>query len=207
MNLYKDKLLIVTYTAYIEFVARTSSIKLQGDILPKDFDSSMIGFWHGDSFTMNLLLRELRHYNHNISVVVTQDKRGDYIHGVLTTYHTKTLRIPDGAAIRPFLATLKETSQLGNETICIALDGPLGPYKETKKLLFMLSEHAKKPCILLNVNYSKAIKLSKRWDYYTIVLPFSKITFTAHHLGITQQEDLKQFKLYKQFIHSKSQCS
>ena len=46
----------------------------------ESFDGNqVVGFWHEDSFIMNLLLREVTKENCKMSVLVTGDPRGDYI--------------------------------------------------------------------------------------------------------------------------------
>ena len=46
----------------------------------ESFDGNqVVGFWHEDSFIMNLLLREVTKENCKMSVLVTGDPRGDYM--------------------------------------------------------------------------------------------------------------------------------
>lgn len=192
-----DKIISKVYISYIELVAKTSCISLEGDFRKEIIDECIVGFWHGDSFGMNFLLREISDEKRNLNVVVTIDKRGNFIENIMNNYGVKALRMPDGIKMKGFLRSLKEKSKEKNNTLCITLDGPVGPYKDPKKVGFMLSNESKKPIILINVNYSRKLTLKNRWDKYVIPLPFSKIKFTSYNFGVIEKEELRNFEELK----------
>lgn len=195
-----DKVVSRFYISYIQLVSRTSSVKIEGVTNENIINNAIVGFWHGDSFAMNLLLQKINNNNREINVVVTKDKRGNYIESIIKKFGAGALRMPDGIKMKGFLRELKDKSKESNSTLCIALDGPLGPYKDPKKVAFMLSNEAMKPCILVESSFSRKITLNKRWDKYVIPLPFSKIQFELKSLGVTQREELKNFNEYKKRI-------
>lgn len=185
------------FSLYIELVARTSDIRVKGDVDFYQLRNSIIGFWHGESFALNLLMREIQDENRNMKVVVTKDKRGNYIEEMVRNYGIGALRMPDGIKMKSFLKDLKIEGKRKDTTVGIALDGPLGPLREPKKIAFMLSKEGNKPCILVKGEYSRKINLKKRWDNYLIPLPFSKVTFTMINYGIVKEEELKDFEKVK----------
>lgn len=195
-----EKILSWMIRAYIELIAKTSSIKCTGQIDDRLMANAILGFWHQDSMGMNFLLRQMQKSHHQTQIIVTADKRGNYIEGVIAKYGAKALRMPDGMRLRPFLQNLKEKAKEERANLCIALDGPLGPLHEPKKLGFMLAHEANKPCVLIKVEYTRKIHLYKRWDKYVIPLPFGKITFTAYYIEKVTKEDLRDFANYKQKI-------
>lgn len=199
VNLSK-KFIIKLYILYIEFVARTSQITLSSSLSLNDLGDKIIGFWHGDSLSMNLLLRTFKFKNTPTHVIVTKDARGDYIESILNYYQATALRLPDGIALRGFFKDLLATSKQPSSTLCIALDGPLGPYQEPKKLAPKLAYESQKEFWLVKVSYSHKLSLHKRWDHYAIPLPFSHITFTLYSLNKVEQADLKNFHSYKSLI-------
>lgn len=200
MSLIYEKLLTKIYILYIELVCKTSTITFPNNNI--QFNNSIIGFWHGDSFSMNMLLREKYKDKGNIKVVVTKSKRGNFIESIIEKYNGETLRMPDGIEMKKYLRRLKDESVKENISIVIALDGPLGPYKEPKKLGPTLSKEGKKDFVVLDVKYSKSISLKSRWDKYSIPLPFTKIEFIAYNFGIVSEDNLKKYKDYKEIIKS-----
>ena len=185
------------FILYIETVARTSRITVNGDVDYYKLRNSIIGFWHGESFGLNLLMREIQDEGRKMKVVVTRDSRGNYIEEMLKNYGIGALRMPDGIRMKSFLRKLKAEGSQENNTVGIALDGPLGPYREPKKIAFMLSNEGNKPCILVKGEYSRKITLKKRWDNYIIPLPFSKANFTLVNYGIVEKKELKEFNKIK----------
>ena len=58
LKLDRDRLLSNVYISYLRLIWKTSDIEYEGEI--KDFTNSIIGFWHGDSYVMNLAIKNLR---------------------------------------------------------------------------------------------------------------------------------------------------
>lgn len=202
IGLKLDQLIGKAYIGYLELVARTSKIEVE--FLEKaDVKNCILGFYHGDSYVMNLLMRELKEEDLKASIVVTADKRGNYIEELLNYYNMKALRMPDGIRMKSFLRELKEESKKRNETLVISLDGPLGPLQEPKKIGFMLSNHSQKEFLGVKLDITRKIRLTKRWDNYIIPLPFSKIKFTISNFGIVSKEELADFNNYKEVVKIK----
>lgn len=79
----------------------------------ESFDGNqVVGFWHEDSFIMNLLLREVTKENCKMSVLVTGDPRGDYIQYMIEKCRQDAVRIGygfcDTGTLRELLTQLKE---------------------------------------------------------------------------------------------------
>lgn len=200
----RDKIIKFVLSEYLELVYRTSSIEFDADELKnKSLKNSIVGFWHGDSYVMNLLLKTIIKDNINPRVVVTADKRGDFIENIIKKYGGKALRMPDGVKMKGFLRELKEICKAENSTLCIALDGPKGPIYEAKKIGFMLAVDSVKPLIGINVIFSRKFNITKRWDNYVIPLPFTKIKFKANNFGHIDREFLTRFKDNKEIIKDK----
>lgn len=126
-------LLSLIFLFYLKLVAVTGRL----EIINKDKieENSMVGYWHGDSYCMMLVLRQVSKKIKRINVIVTADKRGDVIEKIISHYGAIALRIPDGLKIRYYLRQLKEASK-SEGILATALDGPLGPIHEPKKLIF-----------------------------------------------------------------------
>lgn len=198
-------LLTNIFLIYLRVVIWTGKIDINYyNGLKKDqLHNAILGFWHGDSCLMYLLAKKLVHEGITASVVVTADYRGDFIERICKAYGIKVLRIPDGVRCREYLEALKKEAQTKNTTLCIALDGPLGPLHEPKKLAFFLSNSAKKPVVVMQMKATKKITLNKRWDFYAIPLPFSLLKVVGYPLEIVSDEQLRHFKKYKEMIKTR----
>lgn len=175
------------YYAYLKLLEKT--VHLDAD-MPEGLElGAVIGFWHEDSYIMNLLLKTFPG-DQDISVIVTSDGRGDYIEYLLKRCRGKAIRLPDGNRCRKFMEDLTNTAKDRGKSLALAMDGPLGPRRIPKTLAFYLSEKGKKDFIAVRVDYSRAISLSKRWDHYKIPLPFTTITVTMDHYGVTGRKNI-----------------
>ena len=145
---------------------------------------------------MNLAINKLISKDIDLKVVVTADKRGDYIENILNYYGGKALRMPDGIKMKGFLKDLKTESKKENGTLAIALDGPLGPFHEPKKIAPLLSNESGKELIGFKIDYSNKISLNKRWDKYSIPLPFTRIRINTVNFGVVTKDDLRGYREY-----------
>lgn len=202
IKLVKEKVISKLFIGYLEFVSKTSTIifENEGEVNCEILKNCILGFWHGDSCSMNLVIKKIAKEDMNISAIVTADERGNYIEKVLNNYGTSALRMPDGLKMRGFLKNLKEESRKDNLTLALALDGPLGPLHEPKKMAFLLSNESNKKFIGIKLDYSKKIIFKRRWDKYVIPLPYSKIKIRAINFGVTRKTDLRNFQEYGDLI-------
>lgn len=187
------------YIKYLELVYKTSKIEINlnnEDIIK----NSIIGFWHGDSYVMNLLMKKLSKEKIDVAVIVTADQRGDYIEETLNYYNMRALRIPDGIKIKSFFRALNDESKKENSTLVISLDGPLGPLYEPKKIGFKLANTSEKNFLATKIEVKRKITLARRWDNYIIPLPFSEIKFSIVNFGKISREELINFNVYKEEI-------
>jgi lysophospholipid acyltransferase (LPLAT)-like uncharacterized protein len=159
----------------------------------------MVGYWHGDSCCVQIVLQQLSLKN-KINVIVTADKRGDTIERMINRYGAEAIRLPDGLKMRPFFKELKEGSKAHGEILAASLDGPLGPLHEPKKLLFLLASQADKEMVYIHFQYRCVLRLGNRWDQYVIPLPFCKITAEVETLGRIGENELRNFKEYRKVL-------
>lgn len=175
------KILSRLFYAYLKCLEKTAHVKWEG--MESFNGNQVVGFWHEDSFAMNLLLREITETDNKMSVLVTGDPRGDYIQYMIEKCRGEAVRIGygfcDTGTLRELLTSLKEEKR----SIAIAMDGPLGPRHIPKKMTYFLSEKGEVPLASVSVKYSKKLALKGRWDHYRIPLPFTEVTFQFHNYG------------------------
>ena len=180
---------------YLKFVAKTGKVEVQG--AEKISPNCVFGYWHGDSVSMQLVLMKLARGFKNVKVIVTADTRGDVIEHIIESFGATTLRLPDGLKIKPFFKELKEESRSGGSILATALDGPVGPLHEPKKLLFLLASEAEKELLYIRFSYKRILRINRRWDKYVIPLPFCSIKGEIETLGRVEKVHLREFEEYK----------
>ncbi len=174
-----------SFTRYLLLIDRTVKIVWQED--NRYGDSQIFGFWHEDSFFMNLVLERLSHKTTPVDVIVTADTRGNYIENMIRRCGGNALRVPDGYQAFAALRKIVQDSYEKTHSIAVALDGPLGPRHEPKKLAFYLSEHAEEDFVGISLTYSSCLRLTRRWDKYVIPLPFTTVTVSVKNYGIVKK--------------------
>ncbi|MBU3145094.1 lysophospholipid acyltransferase family protein [Clostridium sp. CF012] len=181
---------IITFISiyYIEFVYKTSKIVSTGQyaLLEEGHDEKfIIVFWHGDSYCLYPYLR-----GQGLYVITTNNGRGDYINLICNHFGYKTIRVPDESEGGNFLFKIRrEINGHSCANLTITLDGPLGPYHESKRFPFITAVLTKRKVLPLTINCKKKIQLKGRWDKFTIPLPFNQIELHVYDpLEVTKKD-------------------
>ena len=82
------------FEKYLNLLRRTVAVRW--DDGNRYGDSQIYGFWHEDSFFMNLVLERLADRTTPVDVIVTADARGNYIEYMVRQCGGNALRVPDG---------------------------------------------------------------------------------------------------------------
>ena len=176
------------FTRYLSLIERTVKIRWHED--NRYGDSQIFGFWHEDSFFMNVVLGQLSGKTTPVDVIVTADARGNYIEDMIKRSGGNALRVPDGYKAFGALKKIVQESYEKTHSIAAALDGPLGPRHEPKKLAFYLSEHAEEDFVGISLSYSYCLRLSARWDKYVIPLPFTTVDVAVKNYGVVKKNEI-----------------
>ena len=155
---------------------------------------------------MQLLLRELQRREKKVHVIVTSERRGDYIAEMVSHHGAEPMRLPDGLKMRSFLKDLKEDSKQSGLTLAAAMDGPNGPYRKPKRLLFMLAHEADKSVVYVRFRKKGMLIVPWRWDKYRIPLPFTKLVCDIDYIGEIAKEELKNFAEYATRVFGEDIC-
>lgn len=192
------KLLSRIFLVYLKLVNTTGSLVIENKSLIKE--NTMVGYWHGDSFCMQMILSVIAKSYDEINVIVTADNRGDIIETMINSFGAKALRLPDGIQMRRHFKKLVVFSKEEKQIIAASLDGPLGPLHDAKKLIFLLASEAGKQVSYIHFKYKRVLRLRHRWDNYVVPLPFCKITAVVEDVGVISKEDLRNFEKLKHEI-------
>ncbi|BEP28228.1 hypothetical protein [Helicovermis profundi] len=190
-DVYYKKIISKIFIKYIDFVFKTSKIiKNENFNLLKNENKEkyIVLFWHGDSYSLNPFLK-----GESLYVITTADSRGDYITDLCNFYGYKTFRVPDETnGEGNFLRKIRKEIDFGDKSnLAVAMDGPLGPFHEPKSISFVLALLTKRKVIKVSIHTKCKISLYKRWDNYSIPLPFNTITIGVSEPIEVDRDDRK----------------
>lgn len=190
-----DSFLSYLFLKYLQIVKKIGRFEVKNlSLIDPD---TMIGFWHGDTYIVYLVLEKIMEVHNNVKAIVTSNPRGNYIEQTIGFMGAKAIRLPDGMAMLPMFRALKEESKEPGLILAASFDGPTGPVHEPKKLLFLLAKEAEKKVVYIRFESKWVLRLKWRWDNYVIPLPFARITAYIENLGSIDQSVLQNFKEYR----------
>ncbi len=192
---WKFRLLNTCFITYTKLLLKTCRFDVEN--IERFRQGIMFGFWHEDCYSMELVLDQLSRTHKDICAIVTANQRGDYIENTLRHNGGEALRIPDGMEMKTAYKKMLEAAKRPGLIMAAAFDGPSGPYREPKKLLFMLAKEAQKPVVYAHFEYRHVIRLKKRWDKYVIPLPFTRVQAYFEEIGEISKEKLQQFDSWR----------
>ena len=171
--------MVKAMTGYIDFVYRTSKVRMVGPhhlLRDPDGEKMVALFWHGDSYSLYPSLKGL-----NLFIVVTRDRRGDFISDVCEKYGYHALRVPDATDGGNYLFRIRKT--IAGETpanIAITVDGPIGSYHVPKDFALVLALLTRRKVMPITCELKRCIRLSRRWDQFKIPMPLNEIVIRFH---------------------------
>lgn len=188
----RDKLIDFGLQSYIKLIERTSKVEFENKelVFTENGDKYLAVFWHENSYCLYPTLRGL-----GVAVITTSNKRGDYIANMCREYGYKPLRVPDEArADNPLFKLAREINASKDYHVALAMDGPLGPYREPKAFAFVLAEMTKRDILPVTVEVKRKLILFRRWDKFKIPLPFSHIKVTFNEpIKLSKQDRLDSY--------------
>ncbi|MQY59206.1 MAG: DUF374 domain-containing protein [Clostridia bacterium] len=152
------------------FVFITSRITIIGgkelERIKKEKQRVIFAFWHGN-YTLLLFSFRIK----NAVALVHSSFRGDFMAQLASVFKYRIVRISrHRRSIMPFIRAIKE-----GYPGFIAVDGPLGPPRETKAGAIHVARKSGAEIIPLAVEARRGFLLN-RWDNHCIPLPFNNIT-------------------------------
>lgn len=195
-----EKLTTMIMVEYIDFVYNTSKVNLIGhnEILTEDSQEKVIAlFWHGDSYCLYPALKGSKLY-----ILITKDRRGDYISNMCDYFGYKTIRIPDTSDGGKHLFKMRKIIDVEDiSNVAIALDGPLGFYHVPNDFAFISARLTKRRILPISFSVKRKIKLHKRWDHFKIPLPFNIISIYFNEpIEVTRKDKDEKFSSLKNKI-------
>lgn len=193
MRTVKRRVLSHLFYSYLRLLEKTVRIEW---INEEAFTfNHVIGFWHEDSYAMNLVLKHMKERETAVEVLVTADERGEYIQDIIEKCGGEAVRIGYGFCNAGILKELLRSLGERKKSIAVAMDGPLGPRYIPKKMPFFLSEKSRSELIGITLSYSRKLALKSRWDHYRIPLPFTTIRVQFDNYGVTHSRALPLIKI------------
>lgn len=192
LKIVKKRVLSHLFYSYLKLLEKTVKVEWVNE--DAFAFNHVVGFWHEDSFAMNLVLKHMKEREESIEVLVTGDERGEYIQHMIEKCGGKAVRIGYGFCNAGILKDLMRSLKTERKSLAIAMDGPLGPRYVPKKMTFFLSEKSHSELVGVTLSYSRKLALKSRWDHYRIPLPFSRITVQFDNYGIADSHNIPHVK-------------
>ncbi len=186
------------YLWWMQLVCKTGKFEIENEQLLDD--NAFLGFWHGDSYCMQFVLRQIAMTHDNVRVIVTSSPRGNSIEDMVDYNGGKAVRLPNGLEMRKLYSELLSIAHEDKVVLGVALDGPEGPQEDPKKLIFLMANKAGKKVVCVHFKFKRCLVVKRRWDKFRIPLPFGKITATFQDMGVITDAKLKDFANLKNDI-------
>lgn len=128
----------------------------------------LIGFWHGKYVPVFPVLE-----GYEACVITSLSTRGSILGEICRSFGYQNAQIPDEPKLDAFKQLLHDLK--GVQVCGTALDGPLGPYHQTKPGLIRLSGMLGLDIVPVTVYNRSHLTAFKRWDKLEMPLPFSRL--------------------------------
>jgi lysophospholipid acyltransferase (LPLAT)-like uncharacterized protein len=168
------------------FVFITSRITIVGEKelerIKKEKQRVIFAFWHGN-YTLLLFSFRMK----NAVALVHSSFRGDFMAQLASVFKYRIIRISRRRrSIMPFIRAIRE-----GYPGFIAVDGPLGPPRETKAGTVYIARKSGAKIIPLAVQARRGFLLN-RWDNHCIPLPFNNIIVSiGKPIGVKDGDSLE----------------
>lgn len=145
-------------------------------------------FWHGRQLPLIHT-----HRNEGVTVLVSQNRDGQYVTNVLNSMGFETIRGSSSKggrnAIREMAVALKEGIDCA-----ITPDGPRGPAEKAKNGIAHISRLGKRPVIPMGTSGWPAVRFSS-WDGFILPLPFALVPIIEGRPvpPMKREDDLQQW--------------
>ncbi len=158
----------------IVIISRTVRLKVYNreliDRIKGDGKQIIFVFYHQELF---LLIHYINHYRYNkVTVLASPSRDGDIAEAVLRRFNFDVVR---GSSRRGGLRGMIESIMAlkNGSDVAFAIDGPLGPPRQTKPGIFLISQRTGALIVPVSTWAVPNFKLST-WDRTMIPLPFSR---------------------------------
>ncbi|KKM55590.1 hypothetical protein LCGC14_1552500 [marine sediment metagenome] len=170
------------------FIFITSRITIIGgkelERIKKEKQRVIFAFWHGD-YTLLLFSFRIK----KAVALVHSSFRGDFMAQLASVFKYRIVRISRRRrSIMPFMEAIKE-----GYSGFIAVDGPLGPARETKAGAIYIARKSRAKIIPLAVQARRGFLLN-RWDNHCLPLPFNNITISIGKPIVVKEGDSLELK-------------
>ena len=161
------------------------------DTIKKKGESPIYTFWHN-----RLLMMPLIALGHNVVIVISQHKDGEYISQVMKRFGFKSVR---GSTTRGGSTALRQMVRKMRKGWhgAITPDGPTGPRYKLKEGVLLLSAFTGCPIIPLAFN-SERKKILSTWDGFLVPYPFSRGVMIIGHPIYINKKDLDNIEAFEE---------
>ena len=201
MNILQEIIVNIIASLYwlvIVSINKTLKVEIINDASWEKEDRVIFALWHQMTFI------PLFHYRYrDIVMFVMESLRGQILGWCSRRLGYQTIVLPEDtmsyASAKGTIRFIRELKK-GHDGI-IAVDGPLGPYRQVKHGIFSISKTSGAPIVPCSVVMSKAWTLHSRWDNYLIPRAFSKVQIIFGEPYLPQSDDEYEAAKLAQKLH------
>jgi len=172
MERFLRRLVSRLFSMAILILYKTARIRTIGEDRIREYLSGgkkiLFCLFHGD-----YLLLFPRLQGHEICIFTTQSPRGDLIAEIIRIFGYHPSIIPGRRGNQSVLDWMVREIQKGCHA-GIVVDGPMGPYHKVKHGVVILAKLTGHMIIGVGIASGWRVIMKKRWDRYTIPLPFTR---------------------------------
>jgi lysophospholipid acyltransferase (LPLAT)-like uncharacterized protein len=184
------------YWLSITLLYKSARIQTEGEEQIRNFFAGeqkvLFGFFHGD-----YLLLFPRFKRPDVCIFSTRSRRGELLSRLIHLFGYTPGLIPDTRGSKLALEQMVQQLRKGYHAV-LAVDGPLGPYHQVKHGIVVLAQRTGNPIIPVAMASSWNLVFKKRWDRYTIPLPFTRaLILFGEPLSVPAdagQEEIESFR-------------
>lgn len=160
------------YWISISYLYKTARVRTLGEENLLEFwgrgKKVIVCFFHG-----NYLFLFPHFRGRDACIFTTRSRRGETLSEIIRLFGYQPCLIPDQRGKKLALDHMIGEIKKGRNTV-MAVDGPLGPYRKVKHGIVILAKSTGNPIFPIGIASSARITLKRRWDRYTIPLPFTR---------------------------------
>lgn len=172
----QQRCLGLAYASILRLLSASWRVQVEGQEILDEFARSnrrfILAFWHRHYITLFRLLRE-----RPIIVVTNQSPRGQIIANICNRTGMRTVQVR-GKGSKGMLESLNQATVDGLG-LGIAVDGPLGPACEVKRVVPHLAAKLECPIVPISVEAGFKYTFANRWDRLEIPYIGSRVKFVV----------------------------
>jgi len=194
----------------ILLIFRTSRFRVEGhceevESLMKQGQPVIFAFWHNSIIGSIGYFLKLAYKGHVLAPIASQSKDGEIISRIIHDLAPSIHVVRGSSRKGGFQAFELLLMELENgHSVCITVDGPIGPKHDTKTGAIRLANLTGAPIVPLEIGFRRELFLRRSWDNSRIPLPFNQgVYYVGKPIYLKNEIPLHYMDFATEFINSR----